>query len=170
MLTLGDVFSVVAFLSAIAFCSWSLLVAASLVMDRRVRYAHEAVKAKPWKCLGVGLVWLIVVGGIGFALAAAPNPLTKVAGIGIIVGLLGITAVGLAGLASVAGARMQELDPAMSEYAAVSRGALFVTLPGFLPILGWFGIAPVLIVLGLGAGVKGVFRREARVVVVPEAV
>jgi len=164
MLTLGDVFSVVAFLSAIAFCSWALLVALSLVFDQKVARAQDMIQGGPWRCLGAGLFWLVLGGGLGLVLANAPLPITKALGVGIILFLLGVMALGLAGLVGQMSDRVRALDPNVSEYAAISRGALFVVLPGFLPILGWIGIGPVLLVMGLGAGMKSMLKRRQVVI------
>lgn len=166
MLTLGDVFSVVAILTGVAFCLWALLVAASLVFDRKVGKAGMAVRSAPWRCLFAGAFWLVLGGGGSLVLLNLPAPILKAAGTVGLAFFLGVIGLGCAGLVSIAAQRVRSLDEGGSEYAALSRGALFVVLPGFLPILGWFGIAPALILIGLGAGMKAILARES---VVPEA-
>jgi hypothetical protein len=161
MLTLGDVFSVVAILTGLAFCLWALLVAASLVFDRKVEKAGTAVRSSPWRCLFAGAFWLVLGGGCSLVLLNLPSPAMKAAGTVGLAFFLGVIGLGCAGLVGIAAQRVRALDEGGSDYAALSRGALFVVLPGFLPILGWFGIAPALILLGLGAGMKAILAREA---------
>jgi len=170
MLNLGDVLSFVAALGGAALSTWGLLVAATLVFDKRVSLAQGAVTNAPWKCFWAGLAWLGVLGTASIMLLNIPNPIVKFAGAVVLVLVMSWMTLGTAGIVQVAAKRLKELDPSMSHYATISRGAMFVVLPGFVPILGWIGIAPVLLVLGLGAGMKAILHRSPVQVPTPEAV
>jgi hypothetical protein len=50
--------------------------------------------------------------------------------------------------------RVLEHEPKISPYAALMRGAALVVVPGLLPVLGWFLVAPVMLFVGLGASTK----------------
>ena len=73
---------------------------------------------------------------------------------------------GGAGLSLAASRRIREMDPDASEFSALVRGAGVLVLSGLLPVLGWFGIAPVALLVSLGAGLKAVFARRSQPVVV----
>jgi hypothetical protein len=170
MLNLGDVLSFVAALGGAALSTWGLLVAANLVFDRRVTVAQGALTNSPWKCFWAGLVWLAVLGTGAVVLLGLPTPLLKFAGAALLVLVMSWMTLGTAGIVQVAAKRLKELDPEMSHYATISRGAMFVVLPGFVPVLGWIGIAPVILVLGLGAGMKAIMHRSPVPISAPEVV
>jgi hypothetical protein len=155
-MTIGDVFSVVASIFGIFLTAWAATVALSLLLANVVERARKETD-RPKVMLLRGLVFVLTIGFPGFAMLASPVPLLKIVGFGLLLGLLTMAAIGLSGLAQAAGRRIQDLDSTMATYPAVVRGAAFTVGATLLPIVGWFGLGPILLILSLGAGSAAVF-------------
>ena len=73
-------------------------------------------------------------------------------------GLLSISAVGLAALANSLGRRAgkasSSINPSLS-------GAALVVLSGLVPFLGWFIFAPIALGASFGANIQVLFQRKA---------
>ena len=74
---------------------------------------------------------------------------------------------GGAGAAPAAASRVRELDPEASAFSAVARGAGLIVLSCLVPLLGWFGLAPILLLIGLGAGMQSLRGGVATVAAEP---
>lgn len=159
MLTIGDVLAVVGIVGAIGVASWAMVVAVSLLFEERAKQAARTIQDSPWKTGFAGLAVHLTIGFIGFVLFANPNPGAKLAGSLIVLTLIVVTAIGVSGLVGLAARRIHELDPGMSAYGALSRGSTFVVIPCMLPIVGWLLLGPVVLSLGLGAGIRALRAR-----------
>lgn len=161
---LGDVLAVVAALAGICVSAWSLTMLVATLFPLRAERAQTALAERPGRAFGVGLGLWLTVGVLALTLMNAPNPLAKFLGIAVGLGLLATAVVGLAGVAGLAAERLQRLDAGLSAYAAQTRGALFVIGGAMLPFLGWFLVAPMALIFGLGAGFQALPRRARRAV------
>ena len=155
----GDVLAVISFLIGTGISAWALTMAYGLLFPAKSEVAKLAVSSRPWKCIGNGALILLVFGGLGFALLAVPRPGVKLLGWLILMTILAIGALGLAGISLNASERLRRMEPNMSHYAAFSRGAGFLIAGCILPIVGWLGFAPVLLLASIGAGVKATLTR-----------
>lgn len=168
MTTLGDVLSIVAAILGGFLTLWAAVVAFSLMFPNHVGRA-EAALAEPRKTTLRGLFLALSLGTLSIAMSANPLPLMKGLGLILLMWLLGVAVLGAAGVAQVAGRRIQALGD-MQPYPALVRGAAFIVGGTMLPFLGWFAFGPLLLAASLGAGWKAVvnfsFRRRAT----PEAV
>ncbi len=165
-ITIGDSLAVVATLAGIGLSTWALVVAMSLIMPGKTKASHLALRDSTWKSLISGTIILLTVGVFSFAMATGPNPPAKLLGTFILLWLLSHSAIGAAGLARLAAERVATMDNGMSQYRALVRGAGFLVVAGFLPFLGWFVFAPLMLIAATGAGFVAVFKREG--VSVPE--
>lgn len=168
MVTIGDVFSVVALLLAVCFSAWALMLATTLLFSQKTQFAQRAIVTRPWRAFFGGFALLLVVGTIAFALAANPNPGVKLFGITILLMLLSVAAIGAGGLSSLVGERMQPMDPSLSAYKAVGRGAAIVVVATLLPFVGWWVFTPIVLSVSLGAGVAALIARQSSVVEVAQ--
>ena len=159
-ITIGDALAVVGGLFAICISVWTLVMATTMLFGARAERAETAI-GRPWRCFFVGLAVALTLGLLAVAMTSAPNPAAKLVGTLLYVVLLSISAVGGAGLALAASRRVRELDPEASAFSALARGAGVLVLSALVPLLGWFGIAPIALLVGLGAGVQSVFGRAA---------
>lgn len=154
-MTIGDVFSVVAAILGIYLSGWAAVVAMALIFPSATERARLATE-RPVRIMARGLVILFTLGLAGAVMLASRIPALKLVGWIVVLALLCISAVGTSGIAREAGRRIQEMDPGMAEYPAFARGAAYVVGATILPILGWFALAPLLLLASLGAGWKAV--------------
>lgn len=161
MVTIGDVFSVVAALLAVCFSAWALMLATTLLFTNRTQIAQRAIVARPWRAFFGGLALMLIVGTFALALVANPLPLAKLFGIVILLALLSVAAIGAGGLSSLVGERMQPMDPSLSAYKAVGRGAAIVVGATLLPFVGWWVFTPIVLAISLGAGVSAIMARTS---------
>jgi hypothetical protein len=125
------------------------LMARSLAPDR-VEAARDYVAAHPYRSFGWGLVvWAPSILGIS-VLAQGPGPL-KLAALFGFAALMAHTFLGLAGLATRIGEGIGSPLDADRPWLATVRGMVCLQIPGTLPILGWFVVAPTAFMLGAGA-------------------
>jgi hypothetical protein len=154
MLTLGDVLAIVASLTLICVSMWALVMGVSVLFPDRVARARDTLILRPWRTFWVGLLSTFIGVTFGIAMINLPNPLIKILGTALLLAVLAVGAMGAGGLAQVAAERVQQLDEKLSAYQAQSRGALFIIVSGLVPFLGWFLVAPIVLILGIGAGTQ----------------
>lgn len=159
-ITIGDSLAVVATLGGVGLSLWAMLVALSLLFEGRSKSAERAVTASPWKSLILGAIIVLTLGVFFLALAGQPLPGAKLLGTVGLLWLLSQAVIGATGIVRVAAKRAQRLDPEASEYRSIVRGSGFLVIGGFLPFLGWFAFAPLVLCASLGAGFLAL-RREA---------
>lgn len=105
----------------------------------------------------------LVVGIIVAALLNQPAPPLKLIGWIIYLLILVIASIGFSGLATLVAQRLNQLEPSLTPYGALSRGALFCVLATLVPILGWFVVAPLMGFASVGAGMEAIFARAPAV-------
>ena len=160
MVTIGDSFSIVATLAGIAFTLWSFMLVCALLFPVRVEEARAAVSGSLGKCFGMGLV-AFVLGFFGIVIAQVPNPLAKLAGLMVASGYLACVMVGTAGVAKLAAERLRALtNQEESHFASFSKSSWYIVVAGMLPVLGWFLFAPLMMVVGGGAGFKAALKSQ----------
>lgn len=166
-ITIGDSLSVVATLLGLGVTTWALTLVMGFLFEKRAHRANQVVKSTPWKCLVLGFVLLLTVGTFSVALAALPDPGLKLLGTMGYLWLLSHAAIGLTGVAHLVSDRIAEMDPEASRYRNFVRATGLLVTAGYLPVLGWFAFAPLMIAFSLGAGVLAVFQRGAVTVTEP---
>jgi len=158
MVTLGDVFLLFAAMVGISFAIWGAMLLTCMLFPARCAAAAQELEFHPWRAFGIGLAVFLPVVIVGGFLTALPLPIFKVAGVGVYLLLLSLAAFGSGGLARLVGQRVQTTGGASTFYGGYVKGATLVVLTCHLPILGWFLLAPVILICSLGAGIKGLVR------------
>jgi hypothetical protein len=153
-LTFGDVLAVVAALVGICLSAWTTLLAFSLLVPGRAEQAAASIRQSPTLIglRGFGLTLLMVIAAI--ILFKIPQPIFKAMAWLDLLAMLSLAALGGSGLAMVMARRVRDQEPQLSAYAALMRGAALVVVPGLLPVFGWFLVAPIMLIVGIGAGTK----------------
>lgn len=130
------------------------------VFKERHLVVQATLISSPIKSLAAGLGTALAVLGIfvGLQATGAP-PLSLISLVILAVGLVAVI-FGLATVASIIGERVLALrDRESSPFAQTSVGTLFLAAIGAVPFLGWFLIAPVAALLGLGAVLISAMRK-----------
>ena len=153
-MTIGDVLAWVGGIGALCVSAWTLYVAVALLFVQRSNQAADAITTNPWKQGLLGFVVTLVLGPVSIAMIQVPNPLGRLFGLIAMLALLALAAIGGAGVALIASRRIRALDPSVSPFGALCRGAALVVVPSLVPLLGWFLLGPSLFFVGLGAGIR----------------
>jgi hypothetical protein len=98
---------------------------------------------------GLPLTMLMVLAAI--VLSNLLGPLGKIAAVSIVCLYMVFAHIGVAGLATCIGQRLASPTDAEQTWRATLRGGIILELPYLLPILGWFGLLPISIIIGCGA-------------------
>lgn len=152
MLIFGDVLATIAIFCAIPLTTWALVIACRLIFPTASLRAADRLSAYPGRSFGLGLVITLLIGIVGLVLVGVPNPVLKLIGFDALSLLLALSVVGCAGLAQIAGERIREKADGMSEYGAYVKGAGFIVVACMSPLVGWLFLAPIAIILSVGAG------------------
>lgn len=156
--TIGDSFSVVATLSGIAVTTWSFSIACALLFPDRVEAARTAVSSKTSSSIGTGFLALLY-GVFSFIVVSLPNPFTKLLGTIMLASYLALVAIGVSGISKLAAERLRDLKGGTSNlFDSYAKAALYIVMAAMLPVLGWFILAPMLILFGGGAGLKAILK------------
>lgn len=160
MTTIGDVLAVVGIVITVVVSLWALVIVVSVLFSKRVQRAQTRMEQAPVKTLLLGAAMSLILGIIVAALLNQPNPLGKLIGWIIYSLMLIAAAIGLSGLAGLLARRLTALEPSLSPYGALSRGAVICVVAGMLPVFGWFVVAPLTLFASLGAGTQAILERK----------
>lgn len=163
MVTIGDVLAVVGIVVATVLSLWALVLAVALLFQTRAERARARIECSPGRVTLRGALMALVLGVLVAALLNHPSGLLKMVGWVVYLLLLVVGAVGFSGLAALVAQRLARMEPSLTPYAALSRGALLCVLTTLVPVLGWFVVAPLMGFASLGAGVEALFFRTPAV-------
>lgn len=160
-MTIGDVLATVTFLAAAGASWWAVLVGSALIYGARTEQAREALEARPWRTLGSGVLVLLAGGALAAGLASLPNGALKLLGWLVVGGLLALAALGGGGLALALSERLHQLAPNLSPLSRLCRASGLLVGAQFVPLFGWFLLAPLTLTLALGLGFTSLRRPRA---------
>lgn len=157
---MGVVMGVTAVVLEIAAALVGLMVWTALLFPQRTARARAALEARPGRCFVTGLCLAVLLGIPVRVLLRSPHGLGKLTGWLLAFPLLVVLALGLAAMAELLGARLQQRSTAVTSLGALVCGAVTLELAAALPFLGWFLFAPVVGLTLLGAGAAGSVSRD----------
>jgi hypothetical protein len=161
MVTIGDVFSIVATLAGLALTLWSFIIMCALLFPAKVEAARSAVSLRPGSTFALGMAAL-TYGVFCLVFTNIPNPGAKLIGLVGLASYFGLVAVGAAGIAKLGSERIMSLSTeTTSHFRAFAQSSAYIVIAGMLPVLGWFLFAPLFMVVAGGAGLKAVMQRAS---------
>jgi hypothetical protein len=138
----------------ILLCFIALILTLTSLLPTASRASQTALNRAPWRAFFIGLANYLFLGGISLVLLSTEIPFLTTPGLLIATFLLSVTAIGLTGLARLAGERLGELSGQdRSPLQQLIWGALSLGLAGLLPFIGWFVLTPILLLASFGAAV-----------------
>lgn len=147
-----NVLLVTALILLIGLTFVALIVLLGLLLPGAGERSKAALRQTPWRAFGVGLANYIFLGGIGLLLLSTERPGLSLLGLLIGAFLSGVTAVGLLGLAHLAGERLAALSRReLSPLWQVAGASAVMLLAGLFPLVGWFLLTPILLMTAYGA-------------------
>lgn len=159
MSTIGDSFAIVALLVGLGLTSWAMMLGAAILFAQKAQAARTITEQHPWRSFAIGIVVLLTVGLFSLVAIQVPNPATKLFGTMGLLGLASISMFGMSGLCMILAGRIRAMEPGLSVYASLVKGATVIVIASFLPMLGWFFVAPLLFIVSLGVGVQAMLSR-----------
>jgi hypothetical protein len=112
--------------------------------------------------LGVPISFLMIV--VAAVLLNVLGAAGKIAGIGVICLYVLQANTGVAGFVTSIGRRLASPVDRERPWRATLRGGIVLELAWLLPILGWFGLLPLTIIIGCGAANFALFAKVRRTV------
>ncbi len=149
---MADVYAIFGTLLALGIAFPGMLTAWWLLFPRTVEGAQQRLSATPWRCfwLGLGVVFLISLPAT--ILLALPFGPAKFAGAVIIFGGLAFGSLGAAGIARLMAGRLAgSSGRSRLQMSAFVRAAVALELAAAFPLIGWFVVIPLTIIVSLGA-------------------
>ena len=162
MVTLGDVWAVIAALGGICLTAGALVVSFNLLFQGSANRAKDAFLSGPWKNLALGVLVSILLFLFSMPLLSVPIPGAKLLGMMILLTWMSLAVLGMSGVAMVVADRICVLDPSLARYAALLRAVSLLVIAGVFPLLGWFLLGPALIIASTGYGLRAIIGHTER--------
>lgn len=134
----------------------ALLVLLPALLPGRVARAQQLVKNRPGRSFVIGLVNALFF-GVLILIFSQGGDLGSLIALIILLALLAVTAVGLAGINQIVQGR---LYPNEGGVKVGLKTAVLLIAAGLVPLLGWLVLTPILLLIGLGAGIITLVRRK----------
>lgn len=112
---------------------------------------RQRIKNTPLRRAGAGLALTAPSAAGGIILLNAPNPALKFAGATILLLLILAGLVGSSGLVAQIGYGLANPSDETQPWRRVLRGGIVLGLTFVFPLIGWFLILPLSLILGIGA-------------------
>jgi hypothetical protein len=140
----------------------ALLIMLGFLLPNRIEYVQDMVAHHAGRALVVGFVNLLFFGILAGILSNNGGDVGSLLAILIVLTMLGLAALGLSGLMYLLRLRMYPptKETTLSPIQTAVRAALVLLLALLSPFIGWFVLAPILLSIGLGAGIMAVVRRS----------
>jgi hypothetical protein len=122
---------------------------------------RQRIKSAPLRHAVMGLAWTVPSAFAGVALLKVPNPALKFAGATILLLLVLAGLVGSSGLASQIGFGLADPADEAQPWRRVLRGGAVLGLTFVFPLIGWFIILPLSLMMGIGALAGSLWRPPA---------
>ena len=134
----------------------ALLVLLPALLPGRVARAQQIAQNSPGRAFVIGLVNFLFFGVLVLIFSQGAELGGLIAGT-ILLALMMVTAVGLAGINQIVQGRLYPND---SGVKVRLKTAVLLIGSGLLPLLGWFVLTPVLLLISLGAAIIALVRRK----------
>ena len=128
----------------------AMLTAWWLLFPAIISRAQTRVDKTPWGTFWMGLVIVVAVSIPVVILLALPFGPAKFIGWLLLAAALAFSSIGSAGIAAHLGTRLTS-HSGLSPLNAFVRGSVILELVAFFPVLGWFFIWPIALIMAFGA-------------------
>ncbi|MAD79472.1 MAG: hypothetical protein QGG71_01605 [Pirellulaceae bacterium] len=159
-MTMSTLFSIISVIGGLGLSMTATALLAAALFPGWVARARQRVTRMPVRTFLVGLLVGTFFMVIGSAMISAGGPVGFFGGI-VVAGTLGFALAGSAGVAMSIGAGLPSAADVERPWQAIIRGWVVLFLASLMPILGWFVLLPIALLMGFGAAVLGLFGRSA---------
>ena len=148
---MADISAIFFILLIISIAFPSMLTAWWLLFPSVVARAQTRVEKTLARTFWLGLVIVIALTIPIVILLALPFGPAKFLGWILLAGSLALSSIGSAGIAAHFGERMKQTGNNYSPLSAFLRGSIILELAAFFPVLGWFFLWPLALIIAFGA-------------------
>ncbi len=165
MTTIGDILLILMIVTVSSLSLWGTMVATCLLFPYKAARLAQTVERRPVTTIVTGFFMIVPAVIVILALANVPNPAVKLlALLGLMIFLL-VAAVGASGQIRLLADRIKSTSGEMKMFPALGRAAAIMILVLNIPLVGWFLMAPLSLMAGIGSLTMTLFRPSAQ----PEA-
>ncbi len=161
MTTIGDVLMVFGGVLAAAGSAWAAMVLAALLFPTRMAAAANELEGHASRAALGGVLVTFLSVAVSLVLIGSPVPLLKVGGLLLLGAYLAVALVGCSGLVRLTAQRVKGTGGPEAAFAGYLRGGALVVGACAFPLIGWIVTAPVVLILGSGAGFRAFLRVKA---------
>ena len=160
MTTIGDILLIFMVVTVSGLALWGTMVATSLLFPYKSARLAVTVEKRPWASLITGFFVTIPAILVLLFLLNVPNPAVKIFGALMFLLFLTIAAVGGSGQVRLLADRIKSTSVDMPMYGALTRASAILILVFNIPFVGWFMMAPLSIMAGVGSLVVNRFGQS----------
>lgn len=143
----------------------ALLTTVVYFLPRPTVRAQGALEETPGRCFLIGLVNLLFFGLLAAVLGQGGD-LLRLISFMILLALLTVGGVGLSGLLILLRQRIYGLEETETALLGKNlRTAVLLSIACLAPVAGWFVLAPILVIMGVGSGILALVRRRITIAV-----
>ncbi|MCB0824996.1 MAG: hypothetical protein KDC26_02295 [Armatimonadetes bacterium] len=161
MTTLGDVFLILGGLFAIGIACWAALVLSAIAFPNRAAKGAHALSNKTGGTFFLGFMVFAPATFIGLVLASLPSPAAKILGFLIFLALLLVALLGAGGMVRFVSEKLKASAGDVSQYGSVTRASGLLVAACNIPFLGWFLLAPLMVIGSVGSYFGGLKQTVA---------
>ena len=138
----------------------ALLVTLTYLLPNRVNRTAHILEAMPGRSFIIGLVNALFF-GILAAVFIQGGDFGGLLALLLMLALLGVSSIGLTGVLQVLRQRVYP-QPEPSLLVVNLKTAVLLVAAGLAPLIGWFVLTPVLLIMGLGAAIIVLVQRQPK--------
>lgn len=157
---MADVFTVALIVLGLWVALPALFLLLRSALPDLVARAGERAAARPGRSFLIGLA--VSIPGLVLVAALGARPPGKPLAALLLASLVGVAFVGVAALATRLGSALPSPRDEAQPWLTTARGAVCLVVAGTLPILGWFLLWPITLLMGAGATVSAVLSRGSQ--------
>lgn len=157
---MADVFKILFLILGMLICTVSYWLMFSALFAPAVGRAQQALATRPMRVLLMGALVGIPLVLLGLAMAANGAGPIKLLGVTLLILLTTAALFGSTGLVRMVGLGLGNPQTARSNGGVVLRGGSVVAIACVFPLVGWFLLLPVVLIVGFGAMLQGVRRQS----------
>lgn len=159
-MTIGDILAVIAALMLLAATWGATILLTAMLFPQRVERSREELMAHPGRCFWRGTGVTAVIALLAVSTLGHPGPFRLISLL-LWGTLAGFGAIGGAAIARIVSLRIGGEGSELTPFARLTRSVALSVGAGFLPVIGWFVIAPAALLLSAGAAVSAMRPRRA---------
>jgi hypothetical protein len=157
---MGEIIGLTLVIIAISITLIAFLTLMPFLIPQRTERVRAIIHTMPGRSFIVGLVNFIFFFVVAAIFAQGGGEIGRLLGGVILLVLTALAAIGLGGMLLIVRQRIYPDDKAEVGVNVTARTAVLLVLAALTPIIGWFVLTPILLLISLGAAIITFVRRE----------